>query len=113
MMNTTIENLDVAKLAGEIVSVLQPAALRACSDERDVIRYAVRGNALRLRTVVLSRAALRRLLDDPAGAVKIEYLKRDLLRCATLRSEYRYPRPSVAKAKTGAPAALTIRRSMG
>ena len=47
----TKTNMDEAKLAAEIVSVLQPAALRACSQERDVIRYAVRGDSLKLRTI--------------------------------------------------------------
>jgi hypothetical protein len=94
-MNTTSRTFDEARLAAEIVSVLQPAALRACSDERDVIRYCVRGNSLKLRTIILDRQALRRLLDSRDGAVKIEYLKRDLLRTATQRIEYRYPRHSV------------------
>ena len=91
-MNTTIRNLDEARLAAEIVAVLQPAALRVCSDDRYTIRYAVRGNSLKLRAIVLDRIALRHLLQDPTGAVKIEYLKRDLLRSAQHRIEYRYPR---------------------
>jgi len=95
MMKTTIKNQEETRLAAEIVSVLEPAALRACSDERDVIRYCVRANSLKLRTIILDRQALRRLLDSRDGAVKIEYLKRDLLRTATQRTEYRYPRPSV------------------
>jgi hypothetical protein len=89
---------DENKLAAEIVSVLDPAALRACSPERDVIRYAVRGNALKLRSIVFDRAALRRLLGEGDGAVKIDYLKRDLVRAIMSRVEYRYPRPSVARA---------------
>ncbi len=91
-MNTAIKNLDEARLAAEIVSVLQPAALRVCCDDRDVICYAVRGNSLKLRTIVLDREALNRLLTDPQGTVKIEYLKRDLLRSASERTIYRYPR---------------------
>ncbi len=96
-MNTTINPLDEARLAAEIVSVLQPAAVRACSDDRDVIRYAVRGE-LKLRSVVLDRRSLRRLLSDPSGVVKIDYLKRDLLRAATQRIEYRYPHAVFARA---------------
>ena len=92
--------LDETKLAEEIVSVLDPAALRACSPERDVIRYAVRGGRpLKLRCIVFDRAALRRLIASRDGAVKIEYLKRDLQRAATNRVEYRDPRPSVARSR--------------
>jgi hypothetical protein len=88
---------DENKLAAEIVSVLDPAALRACSPERDVIRYAVRGKSLKLRSIIFDRAALRRLLGESDGAVKIDYLKRDLIRAIMSRVEYRYPRPSVAR----------------
>ena len=90
---------DEARLAAEIVSVLDPAALRACPSQRDVICYAVRGNSLKLRTIVFDRDALLRLIDSPDAAVKIDYLKRDLLRTATQRNEYRYPRLSVARAR--------------
>ncbi len=110
-MKTTIKITEDAQLAAEIVSVLQPAALRACSNERDVIRYAVRGNSLKLRNIVLVRAALRRLLSDPVGAIKIEYLKRDLLRAATQRIEYRYPHSPSTRPKE-AEEDLTIRRSI-
>lgn len=90
-MGTTIRKMDEAKLADEIVGVLDPAVVRACSEVRDAIRYAVRGKSLKLRSILLRRDALRRLLTDPAGAVKIEYLKRDLLRAAMHRTEFRYP----------------------
>jgi hypothetical protein len=99
-MNTTTPTPEETRLAEEIVGVLQPAVLRACSDARGVIRYAVRSANLKLRTVVLSRAALRRLITDPASAVKIDYLKRDLLRSASHRSEYRYPRTGGTRQKT-------------
>jgi len=91
--------MDEARLAAEIVSVLDPAALRACPSERDVIRYAVRGNSIKLRTIIFDRDALRRLLDSNDGAVKIDYLKRDLRRALTQRVEYRYPRPSIARTR--------------
>ena len=82
-------------VAEEIVKVLPgDSFMRVCSEERDVIRYAVRSNDLKLRTIVMSRASLRRLLEDPAREVKIEYLQRDLLRSARRRGEFRYPRPS-------------------
>jgi hypothetical protein len=79
-------------LADEIVSVLRSAALRVFSLGGEGIRYTVRGATLKLRSIVLDRKALRRLLRDPMVAVKIEYLKRDLLRCAAQTVEYRYPR---------------------
>jgi hypothetical protein len=92
---TMMTKTDEAKLAADIVSVLAPAALRACPQEPDVIRYAVRGETLKLRMIILARKALRRLLEGTDGAVKIEYLKRDLLRAARHRLEYRYPRLNV------------------
>ena len=83
------------RVAEEIVSVLPAGSVaRACSVERDTIRFIVRSGGLKLKTVVLRRDSLRRLLSDPTGAVKIEYLQRDLLRNAMRRSEFVYPRPS-------------------
>ena len=90
-MTTTIKKMDETKLAAEIVGVLDPAVVRVCSEVRDAIRYAVRGKSLKLRSILLRRDALRRLLTDPARDVKIEYLKRDLVRAAMHRIEYRYP----------------------
>ena len=82
------------RVAEEIVSVLPAGVARLCSDDRESIRYAVRGLGLKLRSVIFSRRALQHLLTDPAGAVKIEYLQRDLLRSAPRRAEYEYPRKS-------------------
>ncbi len=84
--------LDENRIAEEIVSVLPAGVLRACSAERDVIRYAVRSDRFKLRTISFSRASLRRLLEDPARPVKIEYLQRDLLASAGRRTDFRYPR---------------------
>ena len=82
-------------VAEEIVSVLPGGSfMRVCSDEHDAVRYAVRSADLKLRSVVLSRTSLRRLVNDPARAIKIEYLQRDLLRSAKRRSEFNYPRLS-------------------
>ena len=103
-MKTTIMNLEEAKLAAEIVSVLAPATLRTCSSERDGICYAVRGPSFKLRTIVFDRGALRRLLDGKDCAVKVEYLKRDLLRATTNRVEYRYPHPNFARERAEQPA---------
>ncbi len=96
------------RVAEKIVSVLPAGSwMRLCSDERDSIRYAVRAPELELRSVVLSRASLRRLIADPSGAVKVEYLQRELREAAPHRAEFRYPRvigrPAKA-AESGAPA---------
>jgi hypothetical protein len=88
-------------LAEEIVSVLTSAAQRVFSLGGEAIRYTVRGATIKLRSVVLDRNALRRLMRDPMGAVKVEYLKRDLLRCAAHSPEYRYPRRRLRS--TGSP----------
>lgn len=90
-----IQYNDEAALADAIVSVLPTRVAREFSSERDSIRYAVRAEAMKLRTIVLSRRSLRRLMDDPSRDVKIEYLQRDLVAAAQFRSEYRYPRPHV------------------
>jgi hypothetical protein len=79
-----------------IVSVLPDGVARACSAERDSLKYAVRSEGLKLRTIILSRRSLRKLADDPARDVKIEYLQRDLMQTAEQRAEFRYPRPHVA-----------------
>jgi hypothetical protein len=94
--------MDETKLAEEIVQVLPEGAIRLCSADRDAIRYAVRSRDLKLRTVVLGRQALRRLLHAADGPIKIEYLQRDLLRCAASRAEFAYPRPRVAPRAAGA-----------
>src|SRR3954468_17581913 len=92
-MSTAIKTMDETKLAEEIVSVMDARVMRVCSDDRENVRFAVRG-PMKLRAIVLGRAALRRLLHDRDGAVKIEYLQRDLLRSAEQRGEYVFPRRS-------------------
>ena len=94
-MKTSNVNPEEARLAQEIMSVLPAgSAARVCSDDHDSVRFAVSGGELKLRMVVLSRASLRRLQTDPARAVKIEYLQRDLIRSAARRAEFHYPRVS-------------------
>jgi hypothetical protein len=83
---------DEIRIAEEILSALPAGIARACSSERDVLRYAVRGEGLKLRSIVFRRESLRRLIEDPARAVKVEYLQRDLVACAGRRAEFRYPR---------------------
>lgn len=98
-MNTT-GKYDETRLAEEIVSVLPAGVARACSDDRDAIRFAVRGEGMKLRSIVLDRRSLRKLAGDPARSVKIEYLQRDLIGSSQQRTEFRYPRlvrPSIAK----------------
>jgi hypothetical protein len=90
-MNTT--GTHELRIAEEIVSVLPAGSwMRLCTDERDTIRYAVRVTELPLRSVILNRASLQRLIADPAGAVKVEYLQRELREAAAHRAEFRYPR---------------------
>lgn len=101
-MSTT----DETKLAEEIVATLDADAVRVCSDDRDSIRFAIRSAGMKLRSIVLRRLALRRLLHDPAGPVKIEYLQRELRRAAGQRIEYSYPRKSAA-VRRDLPAAFT------
>ena len=89
---STTETSQELRVAESIVSVLPAGSvMRVCSDDRDTIRFAVRADGLKLREVVLSRRSLRRLLGDPAGEIKIEYLQRDLSRSARRRTEFRYP----------------------
>lgn len=84
--------LSETAIAEEIVSILRCPALRFRSIADAAISYAVRDTSLKLRSVVLDRSSLRRLLLDSNRVVKIEYLKRDLLRSARLFRHYRYPR---------------------
>src|SRR5437868_7093515 len=95
-MSTAIKTMDETRLADEIVRVLPEGAIRVCAADRETIHYAVRSRELKLRSVVLGRHALRRLLHDRDGVIKIEYLQRDLLRSAETRFEFTYPRPRVA-----------------
>ena len=86
---------DESRIAEEIVSVLPADIVRACSPEKHTIRYSVRADGMKLKTIVFNRESLRRLADDPQRAVKIEYLQRDLLAEAGRRNAFCYPRPSV------------------
>ncbi|HSY50476.1 MAG TPA: hypothetical protein VLC46_16845 [Thermoanaerobaculia bacterium] len=95
-MSSATKMTDETRLAEEIVGVLDADAVRVCSDDRDSIRFAIRSAGMKLRSIVLRRWALRRLLSDPAGPVKVEYLQRELRRAAGQRVEYAYPRKSVA-----------------
>ena len=93
MSKTMKSNAEETRIAEQIVSVLPVGSFaRACSDDRDAIRFTVDTTPLKLRSVVFDRESLRRLESDPARAVKIEYLQRDLLRSAMRRAEFRYPR---------------------
>jgi hypothetical protein len=96
--NSTMKKMDENAVAEMIVSVLPTGVVRELSSDRDSIRYAVRGEGFKLRTIVFNRKSLRKLLDDAAAAVKIEYLQRDLLDTLATRSEFRYPRPHLTPA---------------
>ena len=94
-MNTKWDANDETKLAQEIVAVLPAGSVaRFCSDDAETIRFVVQASDLKLRSVVLNRSSLRKLLSDAARSVKVEYLQRDLLRSAVRRAEFRYPRLS-------------------
>ncbi len=99
------------RLAEEVVSILPAGVARACSADRSTIRFSVRGEGLKLRTIVFNRMSLRRLAQDPARPVKVEYLQRELMDCAERRTEFRYPRlhihPSPATRK-GFPFGLPV-----
>jgi hypothetical protein len=96
-MSSAMKTTDETRLAEEIVGTLDADAVRVCSDDRDSIRFSVRTAGMKLRSIVLRRWALRRLLNDPAGPVKIEYLQRELRNAATQRIEYAYPRKSIVR----------------
>ncbi len=96
-MSSAIKTTDETRLAEEIVGTLEADAVRVCSDDRDSIRFSIRAAGMKLRSIVLRRWALRRLLNDPAGPVKIEYLQRELRTAASQRIEYAYPRKSVVR----------------
>ncbi len=83
---------DESRIAEEIVSVLPADIVRACSPEKHTLRFSVRADGMKLKSIVFDRVSLRRLAEDPARAVKIEYLQRDLLESAGRRGEFRYPR---------------------
>ncbi|HUR81117.1 MAG TPA: hypothetical protein VM733_10140 [Thermoanaerobaculia bacterium] len=90
---------DESRIADEIVSVLPAGLARACSPEKHTIRYSVRAEGMKLKTIVFSRESLQRLAEDPQRDVKVEYLKRDLMAAAAARGEFRYPRLHVHPAK--------------
>jgi hypothetical protein len=94
-MTTGTTLADETRIAEEIVSILPAGSVaRLLCDDRDSIRYAVQSSNLKLRTIVFNRRSLHRLAGDPARAIKIEYLQRDILRSAIRRAEFRYPRVS-------------------
>jgi hypothetical protein len=94
------KNNDELTVAEAIVSVLPDGSVaRVCSDDRENVRFAVRADGMKLRSIVLRRESLQRLQSDATATVKIEYLQRDLLRSATRRTEFRYPRAIRAAAR--------------
>src|SRR5437762_6857119 len=104
------KSIDETKLAEEIVGVVGDEVVRVCSDDRESLRFAVRSVAMKLRSIVLNRASLRRLLLDPQGEVKIAYLKRDLKRAALQRVEYVFPRKSaIAQTSPDGPRLAAVR----
>jgi hypothetical protein len=94
------KNYDETRIAEEIVSVLPRGVARALTTDRETIRYSVRADGLKLRTIVFLRDSLRRLIEDPVGAIKVEYLQRDLVRNAGRRGEFRYPHQHLFQSRT-------------
>jgi hypothetical protein len=87
-------NSEEMRVAREVVQFLvgRDFAERARGD-REVISFELESRpGWKLRSVVFSRDALRRLAGDPLREIKLDYLRRDLLRSAPVRVEYRYPR---------------------
>lgn len=105
-MRTQTRQYDETRIAEEIVSVLGAGVARACSAERDSIRFTVRADEMKLQTIILSRRSLRKLIDDPLRAVKVEYLQRDLLQSAARRAEFKYPRVTFRNAAARAAALI-------
>lgn len=96
-------------VAEEILSVLPAGSfMRVCSDDRETLCYAVRAAGLKLRQITLSRASLRRLVNDPQSAIKIDYLRRDIERSAKRREAFQYPR-QIRRATKRAKGGLTLR----
>src|SRR5256885_5337819 len=106
---TTAKQIDETKLAEEIVGVIGPDVVRVCSDDRESLRFSIRSAAMKLRSIILNRGSLRRLLLDPLGEVKIAYLKRDLKRAALQRAEYVYPRKSAIVRVSAEPRLAAVR----
>jgi hypothetical protein len=80
------------RIAEEIVGVLPAGSVaRVVTSERDAICYRVRSASMRLHTVRFKRASLRKLAADTDRDVKVDYIKRDLLRAAGARLEYHFP----------------------
>ncbi|MCU1246832.1 MAG: hypothetical protein JWN02_2742 [Acidobacteria bacterium] len=105
---TSSNRMNEMRIAEQIVAVLPAGStVRVCSDDRETIHYAVRTGGMKLQEVVLRRESLRRLIEDPALPVKIEYLQRDLLRSAASTREFRYPRAArIASAQRPLPLAI-------
>jgi hypothetical protein len=82
-------------IAGEILDpIVRQSGVDVIVSGRDEIRFRIHKRfGWRLASVVLGRGALRKLLGDPQREVKVDFLRRELLRALTSRREFRYPRP--------------------
>ena len=85
---------DEMELVRELIApISSEGAAERVHESEDVISVSVRRmSGWKLRCIVFSREALQKLLSDPLRAVKVDYLKRDLLRSVSRREEFRYPR---------------------
>lgn len=82
------------EVADELVRSIEPG-VKAVSVQGDgeTIRIRLQGaKGWTLDRLVFSREGLRKLDADPDRSIKMEYLRRDILRSGPTRREYRYPR---------------------
>ena len=88
---TTAEEMTLAR---EVVRFLLGRRIdeSQVADEETISFSVDRRPGWRLASIIFSRSALRKLVADPEKAVKLEYIRRDLVRTASSREEYRYPR---------------------
>lgn len=83
-----------ATFAEELLKTLPEtgSSTELVSEDEGSVRFRVRRAGWKLATVVFSRPALRRLLEDPVREVKADHIRRDILRAAARRTAYSYPR---------------------
>lgn len=78
-------------MAARVMEVLPFDRFELESADDDAIRYRVFGSDWKLRRAIFHVRSLRRLASDPNRAIKIEYLRRDLIWSTTGRKSFVYP----------------------
>lgn len=82
---------DCVDVATRIMEVLPFDSFELDSVDSETVRYRITLSNWSLRTVVFFKKSLRRLAADAGRAVKIEYLRRDLLWATRSRRSFVYP----------------------